>query len=89
MVLEMNEIANLLKEKGLTQHVMAKQLGVVQGLVGGWARGDKQVSVEMALKIEQEFKVPCEKFSPILEAAVQLAFERERMKKKAKGRKAS
>ena len=81
----MNAIQKLLIDKQLTQEKLAKELGVVQGMVGNWIREKNKVSPEKAIMIEEKFGVPCEEFCEILGKVKQMAIISHT--KKAKGKK--
>lgn len=45
----------VLTDSGLTQTAFAAKLGVTQGAVGQWYRGELEISLDTALLIEERF----------------------------------
>ena len=84
----MNPIEKLLSDKKLTQKALAKELGVVQGMVGNWVKNRNRVSPEKAVMIEEIFGVPCEDFCPLLGKVKQMAINSQasKCKRKDKGK---
>jgi transcriptional regulator with XRE-family HTH domain len=60
MIVE-NSNANFLREfihnHGITQTEFARKIGVSQGLIGQWLRGERPISVAKSLDIERTFKI--------------------------------
>lgn len=48
-------IRKLISEKGLNQTSFGKSINVSQGMVGQWLRGERPVSVDKAIEIEEKF----------------------------------
>jgi transcriptional regulator with XRE-family HTH domain len=60
MIIE-NSTANFLREfihnHRITQTEFARKIGVSQGLIGQWLRGERPISVAKSLDIERTFKI--------------------------------
>jgi len=55
--MEKDTIKKLLKDNNITQTELAKYLGITPSMIGQWIRGERPISVLIAIKIEKEYGV--------------------------------
>ncbi len=51
------ELKNIMVTKKITQTELGQSVGVSQALVGQWVRGERPISVQKAVELEQIFDV--------------------------------
>ena len=54
-------LKEFIETNNVTQAEMSRKIGVSQGLVGQWLRGDRPISVAKSLEIETIFKIDAAK----------------------------